>query len=114
MSQRTTRSACGSFRIRSKGSPMTEKYRIESGQFGGQVDVEDHVIVAAPLVWDKFRGQTIDRLFRWLERVHGGYVAEEIPTLADVVLPTYCGCNELLKDIEELEAHVESGCWRKA
>ena len=39
-------------------------------------------------------------------------VTEE--TLADVSLPTYCGCNELLENLEELEAHVERGCWRKA
>ena len=52
---------------------MTTKYRIEAGQFVGQVDVRDHVIVAAPLVWDKFHGQTIDRLYRWLERCHGSY-----------------------------------------
>lgn len=35
-------------------------------------------------------------------------------TLADVALPTYCGCNELLENIEQLETHVERGCWRKA
>ncbi len=35
-------------------------------------------------------------------------------TLADVVLPTYCGCNELLENIEQLETHVERGCWRKS
>lgn len=39
-------------------------------------------------------------------------VTEE--TLADVVLPTYCGCSELLQNLQELETHVERGCWRKA
>ena len=34
--------------------------------------------------------------------------------LSDVVLPTYCGCNELLQNLQQLEAHVERGCWRKA
>lgn len=33
-------------------------------------------------------------------------------TLADVVLPTYCGCNELLRNSQQLETHVERGCWR--
>lgn len=89
------------------------KYRIEAGPIVGQVDVEDHVIVGAPLVWETYHGQTIDRLFRWLERVHGAYTGQEIPILADVVLPTYCGCNELLQNLHELEAHVERGCWRK-
>ena len=32
--------------------------------------------------------------------------------LADVVLSTYCGCNELLQNLQELERHVERGCWR--
>lgn len=32
--------------------------------------------------------------------------------LADIPLPTYCGCNELLQDLQQLEAHVERGCWR--
>ena len=35
-------------------------------------------------------------------------------TLADVVLPTYCGCNELLQNLQELETHVERGCWSNA
>lgn len=34
--------------------------------------------------------------------------------LSDIPLPTYCGCNELLQDLQQLEAHVERGCWRKA
>lgn len=52
---------------------MTEQYRIEAGQFCCQVDVAAGVIVAAPLVWAKFHGQTIDRLYRWLEKCHGSY-----------------------------------------
>ena len=33
--------------------------------------------------------------------------------LADVALPTYCGCSELLQNLQELETHVERGCWKR-
>ena len=41
---------------------MTEKYRIESGPFVGQVDVADGKIVAAPNVWRKFIDSPLHRL----------------------------------------------------
>lgn len=40
-----------------------------------------------------------------------GYIYGEIQPLADAVLPTYCGCNQLIENIEQLERHVECGCW---
>ena len=101
---------------------MTEKYRIEAGQFVGQVDVADGVIVAAPNVWRKFVGSPLHRLEWWLARCNQSCSkirmpiaeTESLTVLSEVVLPTYCGCNELLVNIDELEAHVERGCWRKA
>lgn len=56
----------------------------------------------------------------WLLRMaaleDGCYVGAGIAcdvVLADISLPTYCGCNELLQDLQQLESHVERGCWRK-
>lgn len=40
--------------------------------------------------------------------------AHKEPVLSDVILPTYCACNTLLKSQEQLEAHVARGCWRAA
>lgn len=33
--------------------------------------------------------------------------------LADVILPTYCACGQLLERTEDLDRHVERGCWRE-
>ena len=33
-------------------------------------------------------------------------------TLADVILPTHCACGQLLERTDDLERHVEQGCWR--
>jgi len=46
------------------------------------------------------------------ENIH--FTRRSSTALVDVVLPTYCGCNELLQNVQELEAHVGLGCWRKA
>lgn len=92
---------------------MTHKYRVESGPFVGQVDVSDGKIVAAPNVFQKFMGEELPRLTKWLVKINGTCSVAEIPTLAEIELPTYCGCNELLQDLQQLEAHVERGCWRK-
>lgn len=35
-------------------------------------------------------------------------------TLADIALPQHCACGQLLQDVQELERHVERGCWRAA
>lgn len=43
------------------------KYRIESGQFVGQVDTDDTgKIIATPPVWSRFKGQQLYRLTWWL------------------------------------------------
>jgi len=31
--------------------------------------------------------------------------------LSDVILPTYCACGQLLERTQDLERHVERGCW---
>lgn len=33
--------------------------------------------------------------------------------LADIVLPCVCACNELIENLEQLERHVERGCWEE-
>lgn len=34
-------------------------------------------------------------------------------TLADVILPAYCACGQLLERTEDLERHVERRCWKE-
>lgn len=97
---------------------MTHKYRVESGPFAEIVETrDDGRIIAAPPVWGKFIGSPINSLEWWLAACNQSCSKVRIPdapVLADVVLPTYCACNELLENIEQLEAHVERGCWRIA
>lgn len=33
--------------------------------------------------------------------------------LADVILPAYCACGQLLERTEDLERHLERGCWKE-
>lgn len=55
-----------------------EKYRVEAGPFVGQVDVTDGVIVAAPNVWGKFRGQGFARLTGWLNKTFGDCKVDKV------------------------------------
>lgn len=52
-----------------------EKYRIEAGTGSrcvvGQVDVSNGIIVAAPPIWRKFRGQKLHKLEWWITRQYG-------------------------------------------
>lgn len=96
---------------------MTHKYRVESGPFIGQVDTKDDTrIVSAPPVWKRFIGQPLYNLEWWLAAKNRSCRKVQIQpvVLADITLPTYCGCNELLENLEQLERHVERGCWRKS
>lgn len=58
---------------------MTEKYRIESGQFVGQVDVADGKIVYAPNVWKRFIGCKLNALIYWLAKCNGSCSPVRIP-----------------------------------
>lgn len=58
------------------------RYRIESGQFVGQVDTDDAgKIIAAPNVWQKFKGQPLHRLTWWLARCNGSCSPQRMPSL---------------------------------
>lgn len=59
------------------------KYRIESGQFVGQVDVADGWIVEAPNVWRKFKGQKLNALIYWLAKCNGSCSPVRMPNTAD-------------------------------
>lgn len=41
------------------------------GQFVGQVDVRDGIIVETPPIWRKFRGQKLHKLEWWITRQYG-------------------------------------------
>ncbi len=58
---------------------MTERYRIESGQFVGQVDVVDGNIVDAPNVWKKFMGSPLHQLTWWLAKCNGSCSPVRMP-----------------------------------
>lgn len=47
------------------------KYWVSSTMGTGQVDVKDGVIVAAPAIWRRFKGQRVENLVVWLMGVWG-------------------------------------------
>lgn len=63
---------------------MINRYRVESGQFVGQVDTDDaDVITATPPVWHKFKGQPLHKLTWWLAAKFRSCQCNRMPNLAD-------------------------------
>jgi len=60
----------------SRNRPL--KYWVSSKKFTGQVDSVDGLIVDAPPVWRKFKGQPLNNLLAWLRRIDGALILERI------------------------------------
>lgn len=47
---------------------MRKRYWVSCSWATGEVQTEDNVIVFAPPVWQRFQGQTLERLLSWLRK----------------------------------------------
>lgn len=108
-----------------------QRYRIEAGQpvqCRADVAVSNGVIIAAPPRYKGWQGRELYRLEWWLTSKYHSMRRYRLPdldnpdaerafwvqSLSEIILPTRCSCGQMLERTEDLETHMERGCWRAA